>query len=328
MTVTATEIILLAGLAVLGLIGSATWSGIETGFYCLSRVRLDIRLSDPHDGPARLVRAELADTGRLLTTILLGNNICNYLGTLGVTALLEGAGLSAGLTVSLQVLVLTPMLLVFGESLPKEVFRLNADSLPYRIAPVVKATRWLATLSLVLPVLTLIANAVTRWLGGDRSPLESGGRRRLLHLLEESAHSGAISGVQGALAERALAFERSTVRDVMVRWARVDRVGLESGRDRAVEVAVRAGQSWLPLTDRRGRVVGVVYTLDLLAGDADLGAVCRQPARLTPDDPVRRAVGRLAESGPGIAIVESDGIPVGLVAEHDLVRPLIGSTRP
>ncbi|MBZ0172644.1 MAG: CNNM domain-containing protein [Phycisphaerales bacterium] len=323
-----TDVIFWSGVAVLGLLGSATWSGVETGFYCLSRVRLDIRLSDPHDGPARRVRAELADTGRLLTTILLGNNVCNYMGTLGVTALLEGAGLSDGLTVALQVVVLTPLLLVFGESLPKEVFRLNADVLPYRMVPVVTLSRWLATATLVLPVLSLVTKGLTRWLGGDQSPLESGGRRRLMHLLEESAHSGAISGVQGALAERALAFERATVREVMSPWSSVARIGAETSRDRATEIAVRGGQSWLPLTDRRGRVVGVVHALDVLAGDDDLRDAGLEPARLSPDEPVRRAVGRLAESGPGIAIVEVDGRPVGLVAEHDLVMPLIGTTRP
>ncbi len=317
--------ILWLSVALLGLFGSALWSGIETGFYCLSRVRLDIRLSDRGDAAARRVRTELEDPRRLLTTILLGNNVCNYAGTLGVTALLAGAGLPDGLTVVLQVLVLTPMLLVFGEGLPKEIFRLNADTLPYRLVPLVTVGRWIATVTLVLPVLSMIARGVTRAIGESTSPLETGGRSRLLYLLTESAHGGAISGVQGALAERVLAFERATVRSVMVPWSRVDRIGVEWGRERAVEVAVRSGRTWLPLTDRRGRVVGVLHTVDLFARtDGDIMSARRLPARVSPKDHVRRAIGRLVESGVGIAIVEDGGRPVGLVAEHDLARPLLG----
>lgn len=319
------EVMLWAGVAVCGLIGSALCSGLETGFYCLSRVRLDIRLSHAGDRAARRVRAELADTGRLLATILLGNNLFNYFGTLGVTVLLEGAGFSAGMTVGLQVLVLTPMLLVFGESLPKEVFRLNADTLPYRLAPVLTAARWLATVTLVLPGLLLISRAATRRLGAESSPLGMGGQRRLLHLIEESAHSGAISGVQGALAERALAFERSTVSAVMMPWTGVDRLRAEWGRERAIEHASRTGRSHLPVVDRRGRVLGVVHVLDLFASEGSIAELAEEPARLEPDEPVRRAVGRLAESRAGVAIVEQGGRAVGLVTEHDLVAPLIAS---
>ena len=87
---------------------------------------------------------------------------------------------------------------------------------------------------------------------------------------------------------------------------------------------MRSGRSWIPLTDRRGRVVGVVHALDLLAGETEPWDAAIEPARLSPADPVRRAVGRLAEAGPGVAIVEDKGVPIGLVADHDLVRPLVG----
>jgi CBS domain containing-hemolysin-like protein len=320
-----TVAILWAGLAAIGLMGSALWSGTETGFYCLSRVRLDIRLSRPGDAAARRVRRELSNTGRLLATILLGNNICNYIGTLGVTGLLELGGLSAGLIVVLQVVVLTPTLLVFGESLPKEIFRLNADRLPYRIVPIVTASRWLMTATLVLPVLMLIVRAATRRLGSESSPLALGAKNRLLQLLLESAHSGAISGVQGALAERALSFERATVGEVMIPWSSVDRIKTEWSRGRALDIAARSGKSHLPVTDRRGRVVGVVHYVSLFGGEADPVSLCEEPARLSPREPVRQAVGKLAESRPGVAIVESGGRPVGLVAEHDLVSPLLGA---
>lgn len=320
------ESTLWTAVAVAGLVGSAVCSGVEMGFYCLSRVRLEIRLSRP-DRAARLVRTELNDPGRLLATVLLWNNLCNYAGTLGVTALLGLAGLSDGLTVLLQVLLLTPMLLVFGESLPKEVFRLNADTLPYRFVPLVRGARLLATATLVLPMLMLGARATARRLGQSSSPLALSGQRRLLHMLEESAHSGVISGVQGALAERALVFERSTVSGVMTPWIRVDRVDAETTRERATEVALRTGRSALPVVDARKRVVGVVQAIDLFRGEGAFSALWGEPVRLSPDEPLRRALGRLADTGAGLGVVEANGRAIGVVTRSDLVRPLLEGAR-
>ena len=106
--------------ALAGLAGSAMWSGMETGLYCLSRVRLSVRqgASGAAGVTGRLAASELEKPDRVLATILVGNNACNYIGTLGLTALLEARGFGTVSLVLIQVLVLTPALLIFGESLP------------------------------------------------------------------------------------------------------------------------------------------------------------------------------------------------------------------
>jgi putative hemolysin len=326
--VTTPEIIAWSLLTFCGLVGSAIWSGTETGFYCLSRVRLDVRLHRRNDTAARRVRDELDNPNRLLSTILLGNNICNYLGTLGLTMLLEGAGLGPGLTVLLQMVVLTPVFLIFGESLPKEVFRLNADSWPYALAPVVRFVRTIATVTLVLPALMLVSRLALRLAGERSGTINLAGQRRLLGLLEESAHAGSISGVQGALAERALVFERTRVGEVMIPWRRVDRIRLDWSNEQATEFALRTTRTWLPVTDRLGRVRAVIHAIDLVRAEGDLGGPdgpeMVEPLLVRTDESVRTAIGRLASHPAGIAIVEAGGKPVGVVGRHDLVRPLIG----
>lgn len=314
--------------AAAGLAGSAIWSGTETGFYCLSRVRLDVRLHKRGDAAARRVRDELEHPDRLLSTILLGNNVCNYLGTLGVTMLLEGAGFGPTLTVVLQMIVLTPLFFVFGESLPKELFRLNADRWPYALSWVLRAARLLATVTLVLPMLMMFARVALRLAGEKPGTIDVGGARRLLGLIEESAHAGAISRVQGALAERAIVFERTTVGEVMVPWRSVDRLGLEWSDERVREKALATMRTWLPVTDRLGRVRGVVHAIGVIGSDGGLGDEggpgVVSPISLDVDEPVRTAIGRLAMNEAGIAIVESGGKPIGIVGRQDLVRPLLG----
>jgi len=224
------------------------------------------------------------------------------------------------------VMVLTPALLVFGESLPKEFFRLNADRMPYRLAPVITACRWLATATLLLPVLSLILRAVTSRLADESGGQDPRGRRRLMELLEESAHQGAISGVQGALAERALVFERTAVRDVMIAWSAVDRVRLSDTPERAAGIAARTEKTWLPVVDHAGSVAGVVHAVALLERPEAWRDLIERPTRLGPRDPLRGALARLSGTGVGVGIVEERGRPVGLVGKRDLVRPLIGVT--
>lgn len=320
------------GLMAAGLGGSAIWSGTETGFYCLSRVRLDVRLHRSNDRAARRVREELEHPNRLLSTILLGNNVCNYLGTLGLAMLLDGAGLGPGVTALLQMVVLTPLFLILGESLPKEVFRLNADSWPYALSPVVKGVRLLATVTLILPLLMSLSRLALRLAGEPPRSLDIGGRRRLLGLLAESAHAGSISGVQGALAERALVFERTKVADVMVPWRRVDRLRTDWEKQRAISYALRTTRTWLPLTDRLGRIRGIVHALDMLGTDGEPGTPTGpelfEPLLLGPGDPVRTAIGRLTASRAGIAVVHDGVKPVGLVGREDLVGPLLAKGAP
>ena len=76
-----------------GLLLSALCSGLEIGLYTINRVRLAVRSGRGDRRAVRLDR-ELRDPGRSLTTLLIGNNIANYLGSLGIMALLKSSGLS------------------------------------------------------------------------------------------------------------------------------------------------------------------------------------------------------------------------------------------
>ncbi|MEM1185018.1 MAG: CNNM domain-containing protein [Planctomycetota bacterium] len=317
-------------LALAGLAGSAMWSGMETGLYCVSRVRLAVR-SRGTGGVASRSRAvvhELERPDRVLATILLGNNVCNYLGTLGLTAVLEGRGLGTLSMVVLQVLVLTPLLLVFGESLPKELFRVNADALTPRLAGVLRLTRLLATYTGVLPLVTVFATFAARLAGAKTSDLSRPGREKFAELLGESVSEGAISEEQARLAERALAFGRRCVRDEMVPWSRVDAVSASWTRERVVHATARAPHTRVPVVGGAGEVVGIADRLALhVAPDAEVADVVSEPVWLDPESKLRDALSDLRAAGTPIGLVGRPGRPLGLVTVKDLIEPLTGDMR-
>lgn len=325
-----TDLIFWGIVAALGIAGAAACSGLETGAYCLNRVRLHVRArATPVDYAARLLARELEHPERLLAANLIANSLFAYLGATGVTAVLDRLGYSDAAKIGINVLVLTPVFLVLVESLPKEVFRSEADRLMYTFAPALTVARLVLTGFGVLPLVRGFADGVARLIGGEgEAGLAQSGRERLNAMIRESAAQGALSPAQAALVDRAVVFHRLTVGDEMVPWARVTPVPADWDRTRLLALLARTRHTWLPVVDPRSggaRVLGVLRHTDLyVRGDAAIESMMVQPARLPPGTPLAEAVVALREARAPVGIVEHNGKAIGLVTIKDLVEPLTG----
>src|SRR5262245_46607275 len=101
--------------ALLGVVGSALSAGLEIACYSVNRVRLDLRAGrHPPDPAARLVRAELDQPDRLLSTLLIWLNVATYAGTLAITELLNEHIRSPALIAAVNTCILAPVLFIFG----------------------------------------------------------------------------------------------------------------------------------------------------------------------------------------------------------------------
>ena len=203
------ETFLLWALGIGALLASALCSGVEIGSYCANRIRLDLRaLREPPDRSARLLKGEIEHPARLVATILIGNNLAHYFCALATTALLERQAYSQTTVLVANIFVLTPLVLIFGESVPKELFRIRADRLTYLFARPLVALRVLVTATGILPLVSYLSRSVER-LAGLETREESGkhadSRQRIAVLLKESASAGVLSEAQSTLVDRALA---------------------------------------------------------------------------------------------------------------------------
>ena len=98
--------------AFVGTLGSALFSGMETGSYTLNRIRLHLRVHGKQR-TATVLDKMLNAPNRMLGTLLVGNNIVNYLASYSIAQLLAIAGYSDWGMVLVNVLLLTPLLLRF-----------------------------------------------------------------------------------------------------------------------------------------------------------------------------------------------------------------------
>jgi putative hemolysin len=315
-------LVMLAGLA-----GSSLWSGLETGFYCIDRVRLAVRTARGETAAAKITR-ELDRPDALLGTILIGNNASNYIGTYGLTVLLAATALAEWQLALLQVAVLSPLLLVFGETLPKEIMRGAADRLPYRLVNIVLWVRRLLTVIGLVPAVLLFGRLAGKLIGGGEAAAGAASRARTAELLHESVAAGALSQVQGSLVDRALAFGRATVADEMIPWQEVATASVTWSRERILRHAQRSGHTRLVMLGARGKVIGVLNQIDLhLSPELEVRELVRPAAVVHPDDGIRETIIAVREAGPPLAIVKEAGRPIGIVTVKDLVEPLVGDLK-
>lgn len=314
-------------LALLGFVGSAIYSGMETGLYTLNRVRLHILAHEGHRA-ALVLRRHLQHPTAMLTTLLIGNNIANYMGTAGVSVLLEKAGYNDWQTIGLNALLVTPLLFVFCEVLPKDLFAAHTDRLTYRMANLLDASRKVFRFTGLLPLISAFSDRLVRRLRDESRIAALHPRRQVTTLVLEGAGRGLLSEEQTSMVERVMALAGRTVRDEMVSWERVNWVSLSDPPQRLWELSDRSGQSRFPVLDSRGHVAGVVNVIDALhhdrAGCPPIEMLMRPVLLLPPSLSLRTALNRVQATGEPMAVIVEGDRPRGIVTVKDLVEPITG----
>lgn len=318
-----------AVLMLVGFAGSALFSGLETGVYSLNRIRLQI-LDHQRDLPARRLRRLLENPTTLLTTLLVGNNITNYLGTASLAVMIEtGWGFGPWQTIVLNTLLATPILFVIGETLPKDLFAAHSDKLMYRLTGVLTTSRWIFTASGLVPLIGLFTGLLMKTLGNGGRVVPLHPKRQMEAMVKEGVGYGLLSDEQSAIVERVLDLVNRCVRDEMVPWSEVITVGVGDGPAALWGLARATDRSRFPVLDEEDRPVGVIDLTDALVHSPQTCPPIRHlmvpPQILEAGCPLREGLNRMQHRGAALAIVtEPGGEAVGVVTIKDLVEPITG----
>ena len=301
---------------------SALYSGSEIGFYSLSPVQVDL---EARQGvrTARIVRWLLHDDSALLITILIGNNLALELATLVGDKLL-GAGHGAGGGALIVTAVLTPVVFLFGEALPKDVFRRRPHAL------IGLGAHFLLLSRIVFwpleRLLWLFSSGLERLLG-----LKSGvvaqvrGAETVRAFFEAGRLSGALTERASVLAHNALLLRSTPIERAMVPWDHVRHLARDARTEEIVDSVRLSRYSRLPVVDPQGAVLGYVHQMDVLFGDASAPLAKLRPVPVLPAEiPVDRALQKLRGGGHRAAVVGEACAPLGWVTLKDLVEEISG----
>jgi len=318
-------VLCLAG-ALLGVALSAFYSGSETGLYCIDRLRLriDAQRGDRRAaGIARLVE----DHHNTLSTLLVGNNIANYITTALVAHLLVVAtDASASASELYTTAIVTPTLFVFGEVVPKTLYQRHAGAFLRLTAPLLMFTRFV----LRLPILAidLLTRPVVRWIDPAGLSEVPDARSRVVVLLQNALATADTTGDHRAFVNRVLGISQVALHQVMVPRNRVIGIRADATRRDLESLARRHPHSRVLVYERNlRRVIGHVVVHDLLA-DKDwthVGERVRRVSELAAHDSVATALVHLQRERQAIAaVVDRSGHLLGLVTRKDLLEELTG----
>ncbi|HBE69477.1 MAG TPA: hemolysin protein, partial [Planctomycetaceae bacterium] len=174
----------------LGIALSAFFSGSETGFYRVTRVRLEI---DAKEGQlvARGLHWLATKANLVVATVLIGNNIANYLVSLGLVLISARILAPDSQLESALPLLMTPVLFIYGELLPKFLFY----QAPYRLLRLGAPVMLLCTI-LFMPVsiFVLLLETISGWLNPRETPGPTASRERqeLQRVLVEGQEAGVV----------------------------------------------------------------------------------------------------------------------------------------
>lgn len=309
-------------LFLLGLALSAFFSGTETGMYRVSRIRLVL---DGLSGslPARGMVWLLNTPAVFVASTLLGNNVANYLTSLavvlGMQHLLHGGAASE----LLGTMLMTPVVFVGGELLPKYLFY----HAPYRLLHAVRPLVLFFTI-LFLPIsllLGLLARALRYATGETPFRIRLGmARRELDQVLREGHEAGILAGSQRALAQNVFQVGNMPAVRFGVPPTRLASVSVDAGRD-AVLAAAR----------RSGNPIILVYHGSQLTGFLRYADLLYEPTRaITPMPVVSALVGdkhlsvllRMVEVGSDVAALKNRGGQIhSIVTRRQLLQPLLAT---
>lgn len=321
------DFIFWSAMALLGFAGSALYSGLETGAYRLNRIRLQNRA---HRGlsSAIFLRHMIAHPPIMLGTLLIGNNIVNFLGTASLTRLFDGWGLSEGQVIVANILIVTPLLFIFGETLPKDLFGAYSDRLMYRLSPVLQVSYHVFRWTGLLFVINSFTRVMFRIMGDRRGTAAFHPRRQVELLVKEGVGYGLLTDDQSAIVERVMSLSKRTVVDEMIPWNSVQTISPDDDADAIWDIAERTSRSRFPVVDDAGHLVGILHVMDALRRGRDncptAGELMRPVFKVAHNLPLRKALRTMQTEHFALAVVERDGKPVGVVSIKDLVEPITG----
>ncbi len=313
----------------LGLLFSAFFSGAETGMYCVNRVRLHLGTQRREPDALRLARV-LDDEQAALSVALLGTNVANYVTTAAVAFILADLlGFGEVDTELYTVMVLTPVVFVFGEVVPKSLFQMHADRLMTLGAKPLVVVNVLFRVTGLVAVLKALAGAM-HWLvrpyGEDRRPHPP--KLRVARLLQEALAGHELAVDQTELVDRVCQLSETPLHAVMVPRNRVNMIPAAADRRQLERLARRTRHAHLPVFDTQHRhVIGIAKVRELLRYTdwKTVGERIRPVVTLSPHDTVAVATKRMQTKGQKIAVVaDRGGRMLGVVTLQDLIEEVLG----
>ena len=318
--------LVIAGIAVCVML-SAFFSGSEMAYSSCNQVRLEnLRDDGSHRAGVALRLCEHFDD--TLSAILIGNNLVNIaassLGVVLVNIITGGDGKTW-----LSTLIITVLVIIFGETIPKITAKMNANRLSMRNAYVLNALRLI-----LKPLIWLVVGLIgllTFWMKGEEKEDPEEAVEELQSIIETAEDEDVLDEDQSELVQAAIDFAEISASEVMT--ARVDVVAIDIDDDWEEILAVieDAPYSRLPVYEGSiDNVIGVLYLNHFLKamaddGRADIRSLLMPPCYVYKTMKLPAVLNALKRAKQHLAVVSDEyGGMLGVLSMEDVLEQIVG----
>lgn len=319
------ELVLWIFVIVMCVLFEGFFSGTETAMVSLDRARIKA-LSEKGSKREVLLHAMIHSPERFFSTTLLGTNTVTVLGN-AIATFLVITYLGEGYKY-ITIVIMTPVILVLGEIVPKTVYRYRAEQIaPYLVYP-------LRVISIIfypfVKALSWVAGIFVKLFGMEGAHLRPHTTREDLenYLAMWNLDSG-LRTAEKKIVERIFDFTETEVEDIMIPLINVAALEIVDGIDEAIRLAQKTGYSRIPVySEEAYNIIGIVHAFDLLTAREKaqgLKDIMRQAPYVPNTVPVDELLRQLRTEGNSIAVVVNEyGGTIGIVTIEDILEEVVG----
>ena len=302
---------------------SAYFSATETAFSSANTTRLRT-LAEKGSKNAALALKLLEQYDRLLSTILIGNNIVNIAtASIGTVLFVKHYG-DAGATIS--TVVVTVVVLIFGEISPKSIAKDCAEKCAMLSAPILQVLIWvLMPLNLLFSLWKKLLAKVFRLNGNSKMSQEE-----LLMLVDEVQQDGSIDRDEGELLKNAIGFSEQEAQDILIHRVDLAALPVTASKEEVAALFTQTKYSRLLIyQDSIDHILGTVHQKDFYVGcgvtEQPLSAIISPPVFALENEPIRLLLKKLQQAKTHVAVVVDEyGGTCGIVTMEDILEELVG----
>ena len=307
------------------LVFSAYFSATETAFSTFNRLKMK-NMAENGNKRAALVMKMSENYDRLLSSILVGNNLVNILlTTVSAVFFIQLLKSNESLATTVSTIATTAVVLVFGEITPKSLAKEYADGFAMASAPFLRLITWI-----LLPINWIFAG--WKWLlrlifktGGEDIVTEE----EVLTIVDEAEEDGTLGEQESELIRQVIAFNDREAIDILIPRVEVAAIPVDATSQELAEAFLETGFSRLPVyEDTIDHIVGVVYHKDYYQRAAQAPTprdLMKDAVFIPPTLKIRLLLKQLQAEQSHIAMVADEyGGILGIVTMEDILEELVG----
>lgn len=309
------------------------FAGSETAFVSVDQLLISDK-ARKGELNARIAKSLLDEPSRLLTTTLVGTNISFVVAT-SLATIISRSYVSPHLQTLATAVVMTPLILIFAELVPKSLGRTNPHTYVLYAAPLLNIIQ--KSLTPAVSVISLLSNGILRLFGiREKKDAVSVTREELQILTDISAEQGLIGKAEHTMIQRVFELNTTPLSSVMAPLVELECIKLNASYEDVLSLAEDSLSSYYPVyEDRPDNIIGMVSVVDILNAAATeemhhttvpLGNLVDRTVPFIPETRMAGSLIREFKSSavPVIFVVDEYGGVTGMITIQNLAEEVIG----